>query len=268
MSDSIIITSQEFQSVKAYARMIYTWGMRDDFWIRGAIAQGDIEMIEPAVIVRANKNIIMPYLGEAYLTAYNLESNLNMAGIAIDENVKPDNPDLPLEVEYTDGYMEYQEYLPKEGNEKKKRILLPSDNEEIYITESLHFREMLKSHSEDLDKYINTFCFYIKLLLIKSDKVNVGEFLKKLIEQLSLQGRHLLIPERVIVIFIAVIDSLFARHDAPNNNYSEASLKSDIGAILDALKVQGYVAILSDCLLEFDKKRETKLYKKVHDIIQ
>ena len=268
VSDSIIVTSQNFESVKSYARMFYTWGMLNDFWLRGAIAQGDIVTIDKNKIVGENKNIIMPYMGETYITAYSLESKLNMAGIVIGDDVKPGNLDLPLEVEYTDGYMEYQEYLPKEGNEKKKRLLLPSANEEIYITESLHFREMLKSHSEDLDKYINTFCFYIKLLLIRSDKVNVGEFLKKLIEQLSLQGRHLLIPERVIVIFIAVIDSLFVRHDKPDNKYSEASLKSDIGTILDALKVQGYLAILSDYLLEFDKKRETKLYKKVHDIIQ
>lgn len=267
VSDSIIVTSQNFESVKAYTRMFYTWGMLNDFWLREAIAQGNIETIDTTIIVRENKNIIMPYMGEAYLTAFKLESKLNMAGIVIDDNVKPDNPDLPLEEEYTDGYMEYQEYLPKEGNEKKKKLLLPSTNEEIYITESLHFREMLKSHSEDLDKYINTFCFYIKLLLIKSGKMNVVEFLKKLIEQLSLQGRHLLIPERVIVIFIAVIDSLFARHNEPDNNYSDASLKSDIGTILNALKVQGYVAAFSDYLVEFDKKRKTTLYKNIHDVL-
>lgn len=269
VSDSIIITSRKFEIVKAYSRMVYTWGLekKNDFWIRGAIAQGDIKIIELKSIVRENKNVIMPYLGDAYLRAYELESNLNMAGIVIDDNVKPDNPDLPLEKEHADGFMEYQEYLPKAGNENKKRLLLPSANEDIYITNSLHFMEMLNSHSDDIDKYINTFCFYIKLLLPRSDKANVRNFLKRLIEQLRLHGRSFLIPQKVIIIFVAVIDSLIERHNDPDQKYTESLLKADIGRILDALKAQGYLSAFSDYLLEFDKKRKTKLYKEVHAIL-
>ena len=267
VSDSIIVTSQNFESVKAYTRMFYTWGMLNDFWLRGAIAQGNIETIDTTIIVRENKNIIMPYLGEAYLTAYNLESNLNMAGIAIDENVKPDNPDLPLEVEYTDGYMEYQEYLPKEWNENKKRLLLPSANKELHITERFHFRKMLGSHSEDLEKYINTFCFYVKLLMMRSDIQNVPIFLNRLIEETNAYSGYLTIPQKMIILFVAVIDGLFECFNNLEKNYSESLLKSDISTILDVLKDQGYLSSFSDYLVEFDKKRKTTLYKNVHDIL-
>ena len=267
VSDSIIVTSQNFESVKAYTRMFYTWGMLNDFWLRGAIAQGNIETIDTTIIVRENKNIIMPYMGEAYLTAYKLESKLNMAGIVIGDNVKPDNPDLPLEFEFVDGFMEYQEYLTKEGNENKKKLLLPSANEDIYITDSLHFMEMLKSHSDDIDKYVNTFCFYIKQLLPKSHKENVRNFLKRLIKQLSLHGRRFLIPQKVIIIFVAAIDALIERHNVPTQKYSKSLLKADISKILDALKAQGYLPTFSDYLLEFDKKRKTTLYKNIHDVL-
>lgn len=266
VSDSIIVTSQNFKSVKAYTRMIYEAGMLDDFWLRGAITQGDIETIDATKIVRENKNIIMPYMGDAYITAYNLESKLNMAGIVIDDDVKSDNPDLPLEIEYVDGFMEYQEYLPKAGNENKKRLLVPSANKDIYIADSLHFGEMLKSHADDIDKYVNTFCFYIKLLLPRTDAANVSNFLSRLIDQLSLHGRHFLIPRKVIIIFIAVVDAMFERYNNSEQNYSESSLKANIGTILDVLKAQGCLLTFSEYLLEFDKKRATNLYEKVHTI--
>lgn len=267
VSDSIIAISQELRMVINYSRMIYTWGMLNDFWIRGGIAQGEIEIADSTTIVRGNKNIILPYLGDAYLTAYNLESELNTAGIVIDENIKSNNPDLPLEVEYVDGYMEYQEYLPKEGSDRKKQLIVPSKNDEIYIADRLHFREMLRSHADDIDKYVNTFCFYIKLLLPRSHKENVMNFLKRLIEQLKLHGRRFLIPQKVIIIFVAAIDALIERHNDPAQKYTKSLLKADIGRILDALKAQGYLSAFSDYLLEFDKKRKTKLYKEVHDIL-
>lgn len=265
VSDSIIVASEEFLKVKAYARMIYEWGMRDDFWIRGAIAHGYIETIDSDTIVRKNKNIIMPYLGDAYLMAYNLESKLNMAGIVIDENVSSDNPELSL-LENED-YVEYQEYVPKEGNESRKKLLLPSTNNEIYITDSLHFKEMMGSHSDDIDKYINTFCFFVKLLMMRTDIRNVSKLLNRLIAEVNTYSGYLIIPQKVVILFIAVIDGLFECFNNLEKNYSESLLKSDISMILGVLKAQGYLPAFSDYLVEFDKKKETTLYKNIHDVL-
>jgi len=262
VSDSIIVTSEHLQRVKEYAQMIYTWGMHQDFWIRGAITQGEYEPIDAATIIEKNGNIIMPYLGDAYLRAVKLEEKINMAGIVIDSSVKSDNPDLPLEFEFEDGFKEYREYLIEKNYEGKKRYLLPSTNSDIHITDSLHFQTMLKSHAAAIDKHINTFCFYIKLLLTRTPSENIPIFFERLIDQLSLH-----IPQKVIIIFIAVIEAIIERRDNPKMDYSEASLKADINLILDALKTQGYLPKFSDYLLEFDKKRTTNLYGKVHDIL-
>ena len=265
VSDSIIMTTQNCASVKAYTKMIYEWGMLDDFWLRGAIAQGDIETIDSTNIVRENKNIIMPYMGEAYLTAYNLEFKLNMAGIVIDRNVVSDHPDLPLQED--DDYIEYQEYLPKEGNECKKRILLPSTNEVIRITEGLHFTEMLGAHAGDIDKYINTFCFYVKLLITRSDIQNVLNLLDRLIKELNTYCQYLMLPPKTIILFVAAIDGLFMRTENPRVDDDNHSLNPYILKILEALKNHGYLSMFIDYLLEYDKKRETALYEKVHTIL-
>jgi hypothetical protein len=95
----------------------------------------------------------------------------------------------------------------------------------------------------------------------------VSNFLEQLIDQLNVHGRQFLIPRKVIIIFIAVIDALFERRDNPERDYSKASLKADINLILDALKIQGYLPTFSDYLIEFDKKRTTNLFGKVHDIL-
>lgn len=257
VSDSIILISQNFSEVKSYTQTIYAWGLRDDFWIRGAIAQGEIIKIDPEEVIKDNKNIIFPYLGKAYVTAYNLESKLNMAGIIIEDNVVSDNPDLKL-LENED-YIEYQEYLPKEGYEGKKRLLLPWPNEEIPIINTMYyFREMLKSHSGDIDKYINTFCFYIKLLF-RSNISNRKVFLKTLLEQF---GRNILIPRKVVIIFISVIDSLMAQ-----DNPDSSKLESDIRMIIEALKKQNFLHTFIDYLHEFDKKRHTSLYKDINEML-
>lgn len=91
--------------------------------------------------------------------------------------------------------------------------------------------------------------------------------MKRLIDQLSLHGRQFLIPQKVIIIFVAVIDALIERHNISTQKYSKSVLKADIGRILDALKSQGYLSAFSDYLLEFDKKRKTKLYKESHNIL-
>ncbi len=265
VSDSIIITSQNFESVKAYTRMIYTWGMDNGFWIRGAIAQGEIEMINTATIVRENKNVIIPYLGDAYLKAFKLEEKLNMAGIVIDRDVVSDHPDLPLQK--NEDYIEYQEYLPKEGNKGKKRLLLSGSNYEQRIADTMYFEEMLKSHFEDIEKYINTFCFYIMLFLKKADISGTNSFLEKLIKQLGLHGRRILIPPKVIIIFVAVMRGLFDLYRSPQNKYlSKGTLELGVSTIIDALQKQGYLPIFTDFVLEYDNALYNEIYQLRADI--
>lgn len=260
VSDSIIVISTNFRPVKDYTRMIYTWGMSNDFWIRGAIAQGQIEKINSDKIVNENKNVIIPYLGDAYLTAYNLESKLNMAGIVIDDNLKSDNPDLPLEVEY----MEYQEYLLKEGSENKKRLLLPDKNWEINIANKLqYFREMLGSHSEDMDKYINTFCFYVKLLMTNTNVQNRYTFLDSLIKEVTTYSGYLIIPQKILVLFVAVFDGLFPQDNKPKEGDDNQSLY--VSKLLEALRSHDYLSKFEDYLLEYDKRRNTTLYRNIHE---
>lgn len=52
VSDSIILISQNFSEVKSYTQTIYAWGLRDDFWIRGAIAQGEIIKIDSEEVIK------------------------------------------------------------------------------------------------------------------------------------------------------------------------------------------------------------------------
>lgn len=265
LSDSIVILSRKFEKVKKHTQDIYTWSILNDFWLRGAIAKGEIVNINSREVTRKNGNIILPYLGQAYLTAYNLESKLNLAGIAIDKELFPDNPDLPLVLNID--YIEYEEYLHKEGNEGERRFLLPCTNYEKQILNSIYFEEMLKSHSTDIDKYINTFSFCIMLLIKNADNLDIYNFLEGLLKQLGLHGRRILIPSKVVIIFIAVIDSLFKRFRSFNDKYYSASLlELNISTIIHALKKEGYLSTFTNYVLEYDKKRHTSLYKDIYEV--
>ncbi len=265
LSDSIIVVSPKFRKVIDYAKMIYTWGMNNDFWIRGALTQGEVVNVDINSIVKDNKNVIFPYLGEAYLKAYNLESRLNMAGIMIDRDVVSDDPDMPLQE--NEDYIEYQEYLPKDGNEGKKRLLLPVSNFEQIITDTMYFEEMLKSHLEDIDKYVNTFSYYLKLLLKSGNIADIHSLLENLCKQLGLQGRRILIPPKVIIVFVAVIRGLFDLYRSPENNYlSKGALELEVSTILDALKKQGYLPVFTDFVLEYDSILYSEIYQLRADI--
>ncbi len=267
ISDSIIITSKHFDSVQHYSRGLYTRGMLIDFWVRGAITQGKILKVDIKSITKENKNIILPYLEEAFKRAYDLESTLNMAGIIVDEKVISDNRELPL-LENED-YIWYREYLPKVGNENKKRLLLPEINSESQIADTMYFKEMLRSHSEDIDKYINTFCFQIAALMKMSCQQNINIFLGTLMERLSADRQLTLIPKKVALIFLAVVEGLLDRYCSTNidDYYDLSQLKADIIKILEVLKVHNYLSAFIDCLIEFDSKRKTGFYEIINEIL-
>jgi len=261
LSDSIIVFSENLENVKKSTREFYTWGIRNDFWIRGAITKGKIEKPNLKDLLYKDK-FIFPYLGEGYLNALELESKLNLAGIIIDKTL------IEFFKEDID-YIRFEEYLPKEGHERAKELFLP-DTDYQKLIESMYFEEMLKSHLDDIEKYINTFCFFLFLFLKRGDIGAVHNFLEELLKQLEAHGRRILIPSKVIIIFIALVDGLLKRcRDADTfDRYTSPppQIELYISTIIDGLKKQGHLSAFTDYLLEYDNKRHTSLYRDIYDI--
>jgi len=267
-SDSIVVISRSFGKVRKTARSIYTWGILNDFWLRGAIAHGGLTPLDFSSFVNGNR-VILPFLGEGYLKAYKLESTLNISGIALDGIFfEPGKECAALKREAD--YVEYEEYLPKRGYEDPKLLLLPEEGSLRQIVDTMYFEEMLKSHINDIDKYINTFIFFIETFLRTSDHTTVVKFLDNLLRELELHGSHVLIPSKVIIIFVAVIEGLIRRFrsgafdDVPGN--PRERLETYVGNILGTLKTQGYLPTFVDYVLEYDKKRHTTVYKDINSL--
>ncbi|MDI9558464.1 MAG: hypothetical protein QM300_09110, partial [Pseudomonadota bacterium] len=51
MSDSIFCVSADFQKLKDTAKEFYTWGILNDFWLRGAITQGNVTKYREHIII-------------------------------------------------------------------------------------------------------------------------------------------------------------------------------------------------------------------------
>jgi hypothetical protein len=266
LSDSIVIVSENFEKVKKGTQAFYTWGILNDFWLRGAITRGSITEYDMKSIAFEDK-IVLPFLGEGYLKAYKLESTLNISGIIIDDAFFSHGAtDLDLKEDVD--YVEYEEYLPKRGYEGKKRLLLPKSHSVVQIIDTMYYEEMLKSHVEDIDKYINTFCFFIKFLLDIADLGTVKTFLQKVVGNLKVHSQRVLIPSKVVIIFVALMEGLINRYRSEKHkDYSNAAmLEIDISLILGALKDEGYLPAFIDYLLDYDKKMHTSLYKDINNL--
>jgi hypothetical protein len=267
-SDSIVITSRSFAKVRETSRSIYTWGILNDFWLRGAIAHGGLTEMDFSTFITRNR-VVLPFLGEGYLKAYKLESTLNISGIALDDVFFEPGKECSALKRETD-YVSYEEYLPKPGYEDRKLLLLPEDGSLKQIVDTMYFEEMLKSHVDDIDKYINTFIFFIETLLKTADHETVIKFLDNLLKQLELHGSHVLIPSKVIIIFVAVIEGLIRRFrsgafETAGVNPREI-LETYVGKILGSLKVQGYLPTFVDYVLEYDKTRHSTVYSDINKL--
>ncbi len=266
LSDSIVMVSQSFEKIKKGTQAFYTWGILNDFWLRGAITRGSVTKYDMKSIAFEDK-VVLPFLGEGYLKAYKLESTLNISGIVIDDEFFSRGStelDLREDVDYVD----YEEYLPKRGYEGRKRLLLPKAHSVAQIIDTMYYEEMLKSHIEDIDKYINTFCFYIRFLLDVGDRETVTTFLKKVVANMRLHSQRVLIPSKVVIIFVALMEGLINRYRSENHDdYSDPStLETDISAIITTLKEEGYLPAFIDYLLNYDKKMHTSLYKDINNL--
>ena len=266
MSDSIVVVSREFESFLSIAQDFYTWGILNDFWLRGAITRGSVTDYQGLTIMERNR-IILPFLGEGYLKAYTLETTLNISGVVIDQaffNPDAENPGFTKGLDY----VEYEEYVPKRGYEGKKYLLLPKKHSLRQVVDTLYFEEMLKSHVDDIDKYINTFCFYIRGLLERASLDNLVAFIDRLMEEFELRGGRILFPSKVVTIFIAVMEGLLHRYELAGGAQScdPGHLESLVSKVIMGLKRQGYLATFVDYLLDFDKKRGTSIYKEINSL--
>ena len=266
MSDSIVIISMDFEKFRDTVKEFYTWGIFNDFWLRGAITRGDVTRYHEVAATTQNR-FILPFLGDGYLRAYAIETTLNMSGIAIDDNFfnsEESNPGFKLGIDY----IEYEEYLPKEGYEIKKKLLLPKEHSLRQVLETMYFEEMLGSHAEDVDKYINTLCFFIQQVLEKANTGNLVSFTEKMTDEFELQAKHTLMPTRIATIFIAMIEGLLNRYRSNDSSHycNHEQIAMLISKIVSAMKEQGYLSAFVDSLIDFDKKRLTTLYKEINNI--
>lgn len=83
ISDSIVVISENFQELVANCFSIYSTALGQGLFLRGAVTKGQINKF-PTVQETGNK-IVIPYLGEAFLTAYKQEQSINCAAICIDQ---------------------------------------------------------------------------------------------------------------------------------------------------------------------------------------
>jgi hypothetical protein len=74
-----------------------------------------------------------------------------------------------------------------------------------------------------------------------------------------------LIPSKVIIIFVAVIEGLIRTfplgHLRRHPRKPRERLETYVGNILGTLKTQGYLPTFVDYVLEYDKARHTTVYK-------
>ncbi len=266
LSDSILCVSSDFDNLRETAKEFYTWGILNDFWLRGALTRGNVRRYGEHAISETNR-FILPFLGDGYLKAYTLEATLNVSGVVIDEiffESDDTNPGFRKGVDY----IEYEEYLPKTGYEGRKKLLLPKADSLRQVVDTMYFAEMLESHVEDIDKYINTFCFYIQHLLERAGTENLIAFVEKIISEFEFQAGRILIPTKIVTIFIAMVQGLFNRYRSLEGMYrcEPGQLEFLVSQIVSALKRQGYLSAFVDALLDFDKSRHTSLYKEINNV--
>ena len=266
MSDSILCVSSDYQKLLDTAKEFYTWGILNDFWLRGAITRGNVTKYKERVITEQNRFII-PFLGDGYLKAYTLETTLNISGVVLDQiffESDESNPGFRRGIDY----IEHEEYLPKVGYEGKKKLLLPKAESLRQVVDTMYFAEMLESHVEDVDKYINTFCFYIQHLLERASTENLIAFVEKMMKEFEFQAGRILIPTKIVTIFISMIQGLFNRYrsSAGLHQCDPGQIEFLVNQIVSVLKHQGYLSAFVDTLLKFDKNRRTSLYKEINNL--
>jgi len=241
MSDSIVIISRDLEAIIHSSLDLYSFGLKEGIWLRGGVSKGKINIYSD---VKINHHIIFPCLGEAYLKAYELEQQLNCAAINIDIDLSEEIEDSLL--------IKYEEWFTKSGTPREKRILF-RDLENNWGIPLTHFSNLYKKPLDalplEIEKYVNTFCLYMKVLMKELYKPSDldGYFLKPIIAVFDEHGYKKIIPNEFIVVFIAFIEELRANYDLTDE------ISRLIRKVITILREKGLLPIFMDYLKAFNK---------------
>lgn len=167
IADSIIIIGENFRHLVDQGFAIYTTALSEGMFIRGAIAKGQVEEISS--FSPSEGVVVMPFLGEAYLKAYELEQSINCAGICLDELVYKELEDDERQLTF-----HYKELFPKRGLEKEK-IFLISNMDNWSVPQTILYKISGQTHNlsnHDLLKFLDTFCLYYTVMRKKHQDTN------------------------------------------------------------------------------------------------
>ncbi|MDY6843075.1 MAG: hypothetical protein SVW57_03155 [Thermodesulfobacteriota bacterium] len=245
LSDSIVIISDNLDDVVDISLDLYSFGLKENIWMRGGLSEGIVTTIPDCKI---NKHILLPFLGNAYLKAYNLEKDINSAIINIDNSVAK-------RIENDLCYV-YKEWFPKTGTPNEKTILFRDlKDKSIPLTHFANlYEKVLDTLPTEIEKYVNTICFYIKILmseLYSLDDVHTT-LLKRFTEIFNEIGFKTIIPNEYIVIFIALIEEMMTHYHADTHQYE---IDKIVREVITILREKGYLPIFMEYLKSLNKSR-------------
>ena len=173
ISDSIIVIAEDFEDLVHSSFSIYSTALDQGIFLRGAVTKGQINELSP--FHKTGTIIVIPYLGEAYLRAHELEQEINCAAICIDPEIfsQLDDEEKKLIFGYT-------ELFPKNDKEEKLFLISDMDNWSVPKTILLRISEQIDNLSKhDLPKFLDTFCLYYKVMKVRHDDINCLEVYHK-----------------------------------------------------------------------------------------
>jgi hypothetical protein len=167
ISDSIILVSVDFRTLVDQIFAIYSTALNEGMFLRGAITRGNIN--ELGSVQASGSIVVIPYLGEAYLKAHNLEQNINCAAICIDIATYNE-----LKNEEKELIFSYKELFPK-GDISEEKLFLISDMNNWSVPQTILCKisqQINDLSSHDLLKFLDTFCLYYKVMNEKYQDTN------------------------------------------------------------------------------------------------
>lgn len=170
ISDSVVIISDDIEDIVNTSFAIYSDSLKKGIFIRGAVTKGVID--SPPKIHTIGNNVIIPYLGDGYLKAYEMEKDINCAAIYVDNNIL-DEPIRDIKID--EFLFKYREIFPKEGKGNERFFLITDMANNWSVSRgmlSLIQNEIPNLSEHDIPKFINTFCLYYMAMRDKYDDSN------------------------------------------------------------------------------------------------
>jgi hypothetical protein len=170
LSDSIIIISNDIKDIVNNSFSIYSQALHKGIFIRGGLTKGKINT--PQELRESGNKLVIPYLGKAYLKAYNLEQSINTAAIRVDEDILDEINDIKKFL------IKFTEIFPKsESNKEKTFLVTDMGNYSVPVSIFTLISEEISNisrHDHDIQKFINTFVLYYRALRHYEREYNVA----------------------------------------------------------------------------------------------